>query len=281
MKNLLTIIFNSYYSEKSLNSVVKNLKDFRIIIIENSRQNHIKYNFEKKYNNIKVIIPKKNLGLAAGYNFGIKLAKTKYVFLNNPDIKINRSSIIKLLNYAKKIKTFGIIAPIYKNQKHHKNYSNNRNLTINNEILNVDWIDNNFLIDKDQIKNNLFDEKFFLYFETIDFCLNLKKKKKNLFIIKSIKFDHFGSKSVDSKYDYVVKLTRAWHYNWSKFYYFRKNFNYIYAFAKIMPNFYQAVKNFLINLILFKFKDLKLNLMEIYGICSAILCLNSFYRAKK
>ena len=33
---------------------------------------------------------------------GIKNSKTKYVFLNNPDIKIKSSSIIKLLKIAKK-----------------------------------------------------------------------------------------------------------------------------------------------------------------------------------
>ena len=277
----LTIVFNAYYSEKSLSKVLKNLNKFKIIIIENSQQISIKNKLEKKFKNVKVLIPKKNLGLAGGYNMGIKNSKTKYIFLNNPDIKIKSSSIIKLLEIAKKSRDFGIIAPVYDDEKIFKNY--NKIISKNNKygLISVDWIDNNFLINKLNIKNNLFSENFFLYFETIDFCLNLKRKGKKLFIAKKIKFTHFGSKSIDSKLDYVVKLTRSWHYNWSKFYYFRKNFNYIYAFTKIMPNFYQSLKNSLMNLILFNFKALKLNLTEIYGICSAIFCFSSFYRAKK
>ena len=281
MNKLLTIVFNSYYSEKRLKNVVKNLKHFNIIIIENSLQNNVKLKFEKKYSNVKVIIPKKNLGLAAGYNLGIKKAKTKFVFLNNPDIEISHSSIMKLLNYAKIIKKFGIISPVYKNQKYHKNYGGNKNFLLKNNVLIVDWIDNNFLIDKSKIKKFLFDENYFLYFETIDFCLNLKRKGKNLYIIKNIKFEHFGSKSVDSKYDDVVKLTRAWHYNWSKFYYFKKNFNYIYAITKILPNIYQATRNLITNLFFFKFVCFRLNFVELYGIFSAVIGLKSFYRAKK
>ena len=281
MNKLLTIVFNSYYSEKRLKNVVKNLKHFNIIIIENSLQNNVKLKFEKKYSNVKVIIPKKNLGLAAGYNLGIKKAKTKFVFLNNPDIEISHSSIMKLLNYAKIIKKFGIISPVYKNQKYHKNYGSNKNLFLKNNIHSVDWIDNNFLIDKSKIKKFLFDENYFLYFETIDFCLNLKRKGKNLYIIKNIKFEHFGSKSVDSKYDDVVKLTSAWHYNWSKFYYFKKNFNYIYAITKILPNIYQATRNLITNLFFFKFVCFRLNFVELYGIFSAVIGLKSFYRAKK
>jgi len=278
MNKLLTIVFNSYYSEKRLKNVVKNLKHFNIIIIENSLQNDVKLKFEKKYSNVKVIIPKKNLGLAAGYNLGIKKAKTKFVFLNNPDIEISHSSIMKLLNYARIIKKFGIISPVYKNQKYHKNYGSNKNLFLKNNIHSVDWIDNNFLIDKSKIKKFLFDENYFLYFETIDFCLNLKRKGKNLYIIKNIKFEHFGSKSVDSKYDDVVKLTRAWHYNWSKFYYFKKNFGFFLAIRKILPNFLRAIKRMLIYKISRKQKEYLLHKTELSGILASIFNKPSSYR---
>ena len=38
MKNLLTIVFNAYYSEKSLNKVLQKLQKFKILVIENSLQ---------------------------------------------------------------------------------------------------------------------------------------------------------------------------------------------------------------------------------------------------
>ena len=209
MNILLTIVFNAYYSEKSLNKVLQKLQKFKILVIENSLQGELKRKLEYKYKNVKVLLPKKNLGLAGGYNLGIQQSTTKYVFLNNPDIKISPKSINQLLNYAKRIKKFGIISPVYENEKIFKNYCDKNIISTKKDFTLVNWIDNNFLIDKSQIKKNLFDKNFFLYFETIDFCLNLKKKNKKLFVVKKIKFKHFGAQSIDRKHNHIVKLTRA------------------------------------------------------------------------
>ena len=112
----------------------------------------------------------------------------------------------------------------------------------------------------------------------MDFCLNLKRKKNKLLVFKNLKFKHFGSKSTDRKYKNVVSLTRAWHYNWSKFYYYKKNYNYFYALKKIFPNLIQAIKKIIINIFKLNSFSIYLSVIEIYGIISAILCLKSFYR---
>ena len=175
MNKDLTIVFNSYFSSKNLYRILQDLKKYKIIIIENSLDKKLKKDLEKKYKNVKVVLPYKNLGLAKGYNLGIKYAKTKYVFLNNPDIEISNYSINQLLFYAKKIKKFSIIAPIYDNEKIFKNYYGERNIEsknsffFKNKIKSVSWIDNNFLIDKNKIKNNLFDEKYFYILKILIF----------------------------------------------------------------------------------------------------------------
>jgi N-acetylglucosaminyl-diphospho-decaprenol L-rhamnosyltransferase len=285
MNKLLTIVFNSYFSKKSLNKVLKNLIKYKIIIIENSLDKSLKLELEKKYKNVRVVLPKENLGTSRGFNLGIKLATTKYVFISNPDIKITNRSIDELILCAQKIKKFALIAPTYKIEKIHKNYSNySKKIEVDKpffkkyKILSVNWIDNNFIINRKLIKNILFDENYFLYFETIDFCKKLKRERKNLLVSKKIKFIHYGSKSVDIKHKEIVIKSRAWHYNWSKFYYYRKNFDYFYAFTKILPNLIQAIKKILINLVRFNKFNISLSFIEIYGIVSSILCLNSFYR---
>ena len=287
MNKLLTIVFNSYFSKESLKKVLKNLNNYRIIIIENSLDKSLKLELEKKYKNVRVVIPKENLGTSKGFNLGIKLATTKYVFINNPDIKISTQSINQLIACAQKINKFALLAPTYKIEKIHKNYSSNTQdvkgslpFFKKHKILSVNWIDNNFLVNKNLIKKKFFDENFFLYFESIDFCFNLKKRKMNLFVSKKIKFKHYGSKSVDVKYKEIVTLSRAWHYNWSKFYYYRKNFTYVYALSKILPNLIQAIKKILINIIRLDWFNLYLSFIEIYGIFSSMLCLNSFYRPR-
>ena len=288
MNKELTIVFSSYQSQRLLNRILKQLhKKFKVIIIENSLDINIKKKLEKNYKGVKVIIPESNLGLAKSYKLGIDKSKTKFVFLNNPDIEITNKSIENLLTCAKKIRKFGIISPIYKNEKIYKNYEN---LTIKKKnntkifkkfgIQEVDWVDNNFLIKNNKINRNLFDENYFLYFETVDFATNLKKLGRKIYVAKKIKFHHFGSSSLSNKYTNLVRKTRSFHYNWGKFYYYKKNYNYFYGIKKIYPNFIKSIKKSIIFFLTLDFNNLKLSLLEILGILTAVSGLGSFYRPK-
>ena len=123
MNKDLTLVFSSYQSQHLLTNLLRKFdKKYRIIVIENSLDLSIKQLFEKKFKNVNVIIPKKNLGLAKSYNLGIKKAKTKFVFLNNPDMIIDDKSIKGLIHCAKKIKRFGAISPAFKKENIYKNY---------------------------------------------------------------------------------------------------------------------------------------------------------------
>ena len=289
MKKSITLVFSAYQSHHLLIKIVKRLdKKYRIIIIENSLDQNLKIKLEKKFKNVEVFIPKKNLGLAKTYNLGIKMAKTKYVFLNNPDHEINNRIINELYYCANKIKNFGIISPTYKNEKVFKNYDiytpkKNINSSFFRKfgIKEVDFIDNCFFVKKNNLIKNLFDEKFFLYFETLDFCVNLKKKGKKLFICNKIKYHHAGSSSVNNKFIKIVNLTRSFHYNWSKFYFFKKNYNYLYALKKITPNLLNSFKKILLSLMKFDKNNLIYGFVELYGIISAIFFMKSFFRPKK
>lgn len=287
MNKELTIVFSSYQSQHLLIKILKKFyRKYKIIIIENSCDLKIKKSLEKKFKGVEVIIPKKNLGLAKSYNIGIKKTKTKFIFLNNPDMEIDDKSIKILLSLARKIGNFGIISPTYKNENIYKNYEifsqkKERKSKIFREldVCEVDQIDNNFLVKRETVKKNLFDEKFFLYFETIDFATNLRRKGKKLFVSKKIKFHHFGN-SLKPKYSNLSKKTRSFHFNWSKFYYYKKNFNYFYALKKIFPNFIKAVKKSLIYLLKFDIRNFQLSILEILGIITSILSIESFYRPK-
>ena len=257
MNKDLTIVFSSYQSQYLLEKILKQLKNkYKIIIVENSLDSRIKKQLEAKHRNVSVIIPKQNLGLAKSYNLGIRRAKTPFVFLNNPDIEIKDKAIKNLITCAKKIKNFGVISPTYKIQKIYKNY----------EILNA------------KEKNT---SKVFKKFETIDFTKSLQKKGKRLFVAKNIKFHHYGSSSLPKSFSNLVNKTRAFHYNWSKFYYFKKNISYFYALTKSFNSIIKVMKNLCINLLKFDLENLKLNLLELTGIFSAILCLKSYYRPNK
>tara|TARA_X000001036_G_C20610990_1_gene778984 strand:- start:262 stop:1125 length:864 start_codon:yes stop_codon:yes gene_type:complete len=286
MNNTLTIVYSAYQSHNLLNKVIRKLpKKYKILIIENSLDKNLKNTLEKKYKNVEVIIPEKNLGLAKSYNLGLKKAKTKFVFLNNPDHSFNEDAIKKLIECANKIKNFGIISPTYRKEKNFKNYEiYNEKINLNHGIykkygiVEVDAIDNCFFVNKRLIKNYSFDEKFFLYFETFDFCKNLIDNNKKLFVCNKIKYHHPGSKSSSKKYQNIVSLTRAFHYNWSKFYYLKKHFGILFAYRKITPNFLKSLKKILASIFKFNKSGLIEGFVELSGVITAILSLKSFYR---
>ncbi len=284
----LTLVFSSYQSFNLLNKILSRFHNkYKIIIIENSLDKKIKIALEKKYNNTEVIIPEKNLGLAKSYNLGIKKAKTKFVFLNNPDMEITDRSIKNLIHCAKKLKNFGAISPIFMNEKLYKNYkifSQKKQIKSvlfkKFNILEVDLLDNNLLVKKQIAKKSYFDENFFLFFETFDFTRRLRLKGYKLYVIKKIKFKHFGASSLPKEFDNLVKKTRSYHYNWSKFYYLKKNFGYMHALRKVFPNIIRGFKKIIVNLLILNFKEVQLNLLELYGIFTSIFLIKSFFRPK-
>ena len=284
----VTLIFGAYFSHKHIYRICKNInKKFKIIVVENSLDKKFKKNIEKKYSNTKVIIPKSNVGLAKSYNIGIKNSKTKYVYLNCPDMSISNKSLNDLIDCAEKLKDFCILAPNFKDTSNFNNYVGNNFVKKNSpknlskyKLKKVDYIDNSFFIETKKAKKYLFDANYFLYFETTDFCFKLKKNKENNYVSEGIKFKHYVSDSVDKKYSFVSELTRAWHYNWSKFYYYKKNYNYFFALKKIVPNFVKSIKKLIFSLITLNTKNVFLALAEFNGIICAILNLKSFYRAR-
>ena len=97
-KRLLTLIFGAYFSHKHIYRICKKInKKFKIIVIENSLDREFKKEIEKKYKNTSVILPDGNVGLAKSYNIGIKKSKTKYVYLNCPDMSISNRSLEDLI----------------------------------------------------------------------------------------------------------------------------------------------------------------------------------------
>ena len=287
---MFTIVFLSLHSEAHIKRLVSSIeKKYPIIVIENSLNHKLKNELEAKYKNVKVIIPVKNIGFTAGYNLGIKESKTDFVFLNPADIVLSNKSLSDLEECVLNIDNFAVLGPTYDNEEIYKNYEmwdkKKLNMNLNGKIFEkykikeVDFIDNDFIINKKHFENlDFFDENIFIYFDTMDFCKRIRAANKKIYVCDKIKFTHFGGQSHDPKFSYQASLNRNWHYNWSKFYYFKKHFGYFFALKKIMPNFFRSVKK-MINA---KFKknheEYCLCKAEFLGIVNSIFNKPSSYR---
>ena len=109
----------------------------------------------------------------------------------------------------------------------------------------VDWVTGcSMLINLKKFENKkIFDENFFLYFEEFDLCKSLKDKGEKVYSSKKLKIHHLGFKSSfdeNSSYKKNIDRLREWHWMWSTFYFYKKNFSYLYAFKKIIRKLISA-----------------------------------------
>ena len=281
--SFIIISFKSYHLLEKLLSKIP--KQHEIIIVENSLEIETKYKIEKKYKNSKVIIPRENLGYATAFNKAYKVCKNNFIITISPDTRIEKTLFKKIENLLLKFKNFSLLAPIYKNQKIYQNFVPISNTQIvpkinNYKIIRVKEIDWCFcILNKSKLKNKkILDENFFLYFETIDICRKLFKNKKDMYVVKNLKFDHLGTSSSHKKFDYVIKENRNWHFSWSKFYFYKKNYSYLFALKKILPNVYQSLVGIIWCILVFEFKDIKLHIASLKGLLSGIFLIKSHFR---
>ena len=290
---MLTLAFLSHHSKHLITKLVDEIINYdlgvKILIIENSIDHQLKYELESKYKKqVKVYLPNENLGFSKGMNKAIELSDDQFVFLNPADVILSHTCIQNLLNCLNNFKDFTLLAPTYKDEKIYKNYEEflfskereTHQLEIENfSLKEVDWIDGTFIVNKEKIENNkIMDENIFIYFETMDMCLNFKKKNKKMYVVENIKFDHMGGASHEKKYNFEANLSRNWHYNWSKFYYFKKNYSYLFAFKKSLPILIKLIFRYFLNLVSNNKKSKDLIKAELNGLITSIFLKKSSYR---
>ena len=99
----ITIVIVTFLSDDIIYNFIKDIpKSIKVLIIENANNPKLKNKIEKKYKNVKVYL-KKNDGVSASLNFGVKKVKTKYFIQLSPDVVVNYKDIKKFIRYAKKL----------------------------------------------------------------------------------------------------------------------------------------------------------------------------------
>ena len=123
----------------------------------------------------------------------MKLVKTKFALVLNPDTILNKDAIKNFFFSADKVKDFWLIGPA-NDQMRNINFDQN-NLK---EVENLKGFAIFFNISK--FNQSFFDESFFLFFEEIDLCKRVRKSKGKIYLDKSIIINHEGGGSVDKEH---------------------------------------------------------------------------------
>ncbi len=225
---------------ESLARIKKNGFTTDLIIIDNGSTDtsvaKIKSYFSQSRQKFLLIENKINLGFAGGNNVGIRYAlgrSNDFLFILNNDVILEKNAIVELLKTQKKYKA-GIVSPkIYfspgrefhleRYQKTHLgkviwyaggmiDWQNVQGFHYGVDEVDqgqfaketeIDYATGAALFVKKEVfkKVGLFDEKYYLYYEDLDFCLRVKNKGfKIIFSPKSILW-HFNAGSSGSGSD--------------------------------------------------------------------------------
>ena len=274
----LTVILVSFKSDEQITRLVSKIdKRIKIIIVENSLNKDFKNFIEKKYENIKVFIPRSNKGWGSAINYAIKKIRSKYIMTLDCDVSITSKNISNLLTKAKKLNSFGVLMPkIYKQKYKDLIIGYDKKYKLSILSFNTGCV---MLFKRETfLKVGSFDENYFLYFEETDFFTRCINRGKNIYLYDKFIIKHDGSRSINLKYKNEYMIFRNWHYCWSKFYYYRKHKNYFIALSKTFPNFKKSIFGMIKSLILSNPLQFKLNNAEFMGLTRSYLTMKSTRR---
>ena len=133
-----------------------------------------------------------------------------------------------------------------------------------------------YLNESSNLKNNYFDESFFMYLEnndddSIDWTEGWSGS------VTKAKINHLGAKAVDQKYNKEIELSRNWHWIWSKFYFKKKHFGFLKAFLRFSKFYFINIEIYIVIVINNKVKkDIYFNRAS--GFFNALIGKSSWYR---
>ena len=289
MNKLLTIIivnWNSGYHlrkciESLLNKEINSLEKI-VVVDNNSIDNSIGFLKNVSDKRIKVIKNKTNLGFAKGCNLGAKLSSNSnnYLLFLNPDTIMQGDSIDKSIQFMEKkinseIGILGIsltnngkvsascfrfpsikllITEIFGISKIFPKLSRQMFDWDHNSSKKVDQVMGAFFLVRKELFRKLdgFDERFFVYYEEVDFALRAKKLNYKSFYNNKLKCFHYGGGCTENDKDQSLFLSLE-----SRLLFFKKHFNKNhYQLAKLITLFVEPITRILYLLSKFDLKGI-------------------------
>ena len=294
LSNLTVVIVTYKTDEKILTNCIKSINNnVKILIIENSGEFKSKEIF-KSYSNITIHCTGKNLGYSGGNNFGLNFVNTKYALISNPDVIYDKSFFENINFYLSEKINFSIIGPQNKSKSifaSHGFFDKKNKTNLDNNILDYnehnlkkcDWVIGcSMVLNLNFFKTkNIFDENFFLYFEEFDLCKQILNANGNIFSSKILLIDHLafkGSFSTNENLKFDADKLRDWHWMWSTFYFYKKNYGYLNALRRTIGKLIRSLFKIIFYSLIFKKKEKSKYVCRFMGLINSILGKKSFYR---
>ena len=261
--NEVTIIIILFEEKKDLLfKCLENIKNFKIIIIDNAGNSNLKLEVEKNFAIQKYILNKKNYGFTKSANQAIKLCDTDYILNINADCLIKEKDILLLIKSHQKYKGCFITSPTFYDDNlkltYNGGYFDEKNLSketldLEGDVC-VDKVLGSAILfkNKDIKEIGFFDENFFLYYEDDDLCRKIKKKNMSVIQIYDAKAQHMHG---HSKVKNLLKRTfiKNYHFTYDELYYYFKINMHHEKYRKLKKKLANYIIKLIINFITLRF----------------------------
>ena len=295
MKNLTVVIVTYRTPETIILDCLRSIdSEVKVLIVENSENFKHKNQILTQFSNVTILCTGKNLGYGSGNNFGIKSAKTDYVLILNPDVICAKDFFSNVKDLIAKTEEFSIIgcqylydnifmpAGFFNKKRNNQFVKDFRNNNIRS-LAEVEWVTGcSMLLNLKKFNTeNTFDKNFFLYFEEFDLCKSAIKAGQKVLTSSKLKIHHLGFKSSlgGNQIENLDAINiKDWHFMWSSFYFYRKNYSYVYALKKLLGKFLKSLFKMIFYSVLFK-KNLKNKYLHRFlGLLNSIIGRPSDFR---
>ena len=231
----LSIIILNYNTSNITQQCISSIPNFKfkyeIILIDNHSSDNISQ-LEYSHKNLNFIKMKKNTMFAKGNNIGFSKSQGEYIMLLGSDTKIIGDAVEQLIHFLDTNKEYNIVAPQLSNKDGSIqpscrslptlwNIITDR-LGISNEYKLKNWNhDNSQEVEQPQAtcllirrkiieKYGLFDERFPLYFNDVDFFKKMKVHNIKTFFLHSSKIYHlYGTSTKKLGFKRKLILTKG------------------------------------------------------------------------
>ncbi|MFA4818175.1 MAG: glycosyltransferase family 2 protein [Parcubacteria group bacterium] len=225
---------------------------FEVFVVDNNSGDGTVEMVKNEFKNVNLIANPDNFGFAKANNQAIKEVKGDYVLLLNPDMKIFPDSLVNMLEWMKQNPRASVAGCHLINEKGETIKHVRRFPTVRNQLaiifklphlfpkildsyivvdfdygapVKVDSVRGGFFMIKRETINKvgLLDERYFLWFEEVDFCLRVKESGGEVWYTPAAEcIDYVGQsfkqvkRGTTQRYfrDSMLKYFKKWHPVW-------------------------------------------------------------------
>lgn len=218
--SIIIVTFNSARTIKNcLNSIMRSSTDCEIIVVDNNSEDETVKIIQRYGKKVNLIEAGANLGFAKANNLGVKSATGEYIIFLNPDTEVwGKDSLNKLRTALEENPEYGIIGPklvypdgtpqnrvrnlptvfrafkeyILGNKGEYDFYSPNCKT-----LCEVESIIGACMVVKKELFEKVggFNEKYFMYFEDLELCKEIKSRGFKIGFLPEVTIEHAEGKS--------------------------------------------------------------------------------------